>query len=335
MQGTRADAGVAGVPSRGEIGFCWSGFVHLLVVYVIWGSTYLAIRVAVREGSGFPPFAVGATRLLLAGALLLLGAAIARRRLRLTREELVVLAVSGLLLWTGGNGLVLWAEQHVDSGFAALVVGATPIWVAVMEALLERRPPSLLLAASLLTGFGGLAVLSAPHLASGVRADALAVLALLLASLSWGAGSLFQQLRPVEVSPAVSSGYQHLFGSLGFAAAALVFREPLPHPVHEAWLAWGYLVIFGSLLGFTSYVQALRLLPTSIAMTYAYVNPVIAVFLGRLLLHEPVTLKTLAGTALVLAGVAGVFRARLAQKGRPVVNRSPKYLGSGVLLVKK
>lgn len=307
----RTLAGGAPGTSRREPRIAWAGLIPLFAVYLIWGSTYLAIRLTVREGAGFSPFTMGAMRTAAGGGLLLLGAACAHSRPRLTKEELFVLAASGIFLWTGGNGLVIWAEQRTASGYAALFVGLTPIWVAVIEAFLDRRLPSWLLAGSLLTGFAGLGVLSLPLLAAGTKADFFSILALLLASVSWAAGSVLQNRKPPQVSPLVSSGYQHLFGGLGFAAAALLLREPLPHPTSEAWYAWGYLVVFGSIVAFTSYIQALRLLPTSIAMTYSYVNPVIAVFLGWLILHEPVTAWTMAGTALVLLGVAGVFRDRV------------------------
>ncbi len=288
----------------------WSAYLDLLVVYVVWGSTYLAIRVAVGEGGGFPPFIMGAMRVLLAGVLLLLWAGLTWSRLRPTKEELLVLAVSGILLWTGGNGLVMWAEQRADSAYAALLVGSTPIWVAVMMAFLDRRPPSWLLAGSLLIGFAGLVLLTAPVLATGTRADTLAVIALLAAPVSWGIGSLIQNRRPVGMSVIASSAYQHLFGGAGFLVLVLIFNEPLPNPTPAAWWAWGYLVVFGSLLAFTSFVRALRSLPTNIVMTYAYVNPVIAMILGRLILNEAITAWTVGGAALILLGVAGVFRDR-------------------------
>jgi drug/metabolite transporter (DMT)-like permease len=147
--------------------------------------------------------------------------------------------------------------------------------------------------------------------------DAGIVVALVMAAVTWGAGSILQRRQPVEAPPLVSAAYQLLFGGVGLALVALVAREPLPQPTGEAWLAWGYLVLVGSLLGFTSFVQALHLLPINVAMTYAYVNPVIAVVLGALILHEPITLGTLSGMALVLLGVAGVFRERYPQAGRP------------------
>jgi drug/metabolite transporter (DMT)-like permease len=287
-----------------------AGLGYLTIVYVIWGSTYLAIRVAVREGAGFPPFILGAMRVFAAAAILIAFALLSRHRVRLTRPELIVLAGSGLLLWTGGNGLVTWGETHADSGLAALLVGSMPIWVAMMEAHLDRRLPTPLLVASLLTGFAGIGLLAAPVLIAGSHAEAWAVIGLLIAPITWGAGSIWQRRRPPQVHPVVASGYQHLFGGIGYTAIALLTREPLPTPTPHAWAAWAYLVVFGSLLGFTSYVQTLRRLPMNVVMTYCYVNPVVAVILGRLILGEAITGWTIGGTALVLLGVAGVFRDR-------------------------
>lgn len=286
----------------------WAGLFHLFVVYMVWGSTYLAIRVAVREGAGFPPFSMGATRLLVAGSLLLLGTALARQRLRLSMQEISILALSGMLLWVGGNGLVMWAEQRADSGYAALLVASAPIWVAIIDALLDRKMPSYLLMISLLTGFAGIGLLTAPMLKNGTQADALSALALLIAPISWGMGTVLLRRRPVSLNMFVSSGYQQLLGGLGFAVISILFGEPLPNPTPEAWWAWGYLVVFGSFIAFTSFLLSIRLLPTSIVMTYAYVNPVVAVFLGWLILHEPIGIWTVAGTLLVLLGLAGVFR---------------------------
>jgi len=287
-----------------------AGLFYLTIVYIIWGSTYLAIRVAVREGSGFPPFTMGMMRLLLAGVLLLLWAALRKMPIRPSREEILVLVSSGLLLWTGGNGLVMWAAQRAGSGLSALIVASAPIWAALVETLIDRRVPSLRLVFALLIGFAGIAVLGVPTLRSGTRADGLAVVALMGASASWSIGSVLQSRRPVTLSPQVSASYQSLIGGMGFALLMFVFREPRPTPILEAWVAWGYLVVFGSLLAFTSYVQTLRLLPINVAMTYAYVNPVIAVILGAVILREPITAWTFGGAVMVILGVVGVFRDR-------------------------
>jgi drug/metabolite transporter (DMT)-like permease len=293
-----------------EKNITWQGLFNLLIVYFVWGSTYLAIRVAVRDGAGFPPFALGAMRVLLAGVVLLAWAALARKRVKLSRPELFTLAISGLLLWVGGNGLVNWSEQRAESGLATLIIAATPLWVAIMEAILDRRWPSIQLILAIMVGCAGIAVLSIPVLRVGVQADMYSIIGLLLAGFSWGMGTILQSRRPAHVAPVVSSGYQQLFGGLGFVVISVLSREPLPTPIFEAWVAWGYLVVFGSLFAFTAYVKAVQLLPTSIVMTYPYVNPVIAVFLGWLILNEPITIWTLVGAGLVLLGVAGVFNER-------------------------
>jgi drug/metabolite transporter (DMT)-like permease len=286
------------------------GFVHLGIVYVLWGSTFLAIRVAVREESGFPPFIMAGTRILIASAILFALARIAKQRLRPTRAELLVVAAAGLLLWTGANGLVTWSEQRVHAGPAALVIATMPIWASLMEAFLDRRTPSIWLIGSLGLALLGVAVLSIPFLTSGVRADALSILALLVAALSWAAGTVLQSRRPVKLEIYANSAYQNLFGALGFIALSLALSEPTPAPIMESWIAWAYLIVFGSVIGFTSYVQTIRLLPLSVATTNAYVNPVVAVILGAVILSEPITVYTLVGTTLVLLGVAGVFRDR-------------------------
>jgi len=142
------------------------------------------------------------------------------------------------------------------------------------------------------------------------------VVALALASIAWAMGSVLQNRNPVDLALRVSSGYQHLAGGLGFLVLVLLMREPLPRPQPQALAAWGYLLVFGSLIAFTSYVQTLRKLPMSIATTNAFVNPVIAVILGAALLQEPITPWNVSGAALVLLAVAGAFRDRQLQRRR-------------------
>ena len=287
-----------------------AGFVHLAIVYVVWGSTYLAIRVAVRNG--FPPFALGATRILLAGSLLLLWGRLRGMRIRITWPEFVTLSIAGLMLWPGANGLVSWAVQRADSSYAALLVAAVPIWMAVIDTILDRRWPSLRTAASLLIGFLGVGLLSVPKLATAGAADAWAIAALLVSPVTWAIGSSLQVRRPVGVTPLVSAGYLHLFGGVGFLVLWACAGEPWPSPTLTAWGGWLFLVLIGSIVAFTSFVRILRILPTGVAMTYAYVNPLVAVLLGWGLLQEPVTPVILAGMALILIGVWGVFRGKYA-----------------------
>lgn len=284
------------------------GIGHLIIVYLVWSSTYLAIRVAVRPGAGFPPFALAAARSLAAAPLLLLWGRARGMRVRPTRRELAVLAVSGVLLWTFGNAFVVLAEKRVDSALAAILIASTPIWVTVLESIIDRRLPSKLVAGALAVGFLGVGLIGYPALRTGVRADALAVAALLFAALSWGGGSLLQRRRPVALDPVVSAGYQILFGGVAVALMSVGFCEPIPHPTRSAWLAFAFLLVFGSLISFTSFLKALHLLPTRLVFTYGYVNPVLAAVFGWLILGEHIAGVTLAGAGLVLLGVAGAFR---------------------------
>ncbi len=294
-----------------------AGLFYLLVVYIVWGSTYLAIRVAVREGAGFTPFMLGAARVLTAGVILLLAARLRGERLRLTKNEFITLALLAALFWLGGNGLVMVGEQRADSGLAALIIASVPLWSTIIQAVVDRRAPSLALVAALLLGMGGIVLLTVPVLRTGVRGDLLAVVALIIASISWSGGTVLQSKRHATLTPLVNSGYQMLFGGVFFVIMALITREPLPRPNVEAWLAWGYLVIFGSLLGFTSFLQALRLLPTPVVITYGYVNPVIALLLGWIILAERITPWTVGGAALILLAVYGVFRTQSARRVEP------------------
>jgi drug/metabolite transporter (DMT)-like permease len=287
----------------------WRGLAHLFVVYVVWSSTYLAIRVAVRPGAGFPPFALTSMRCLLAFPLLLGWARAHGLRIKPTRHEWALLAASGVLLWALGNGLVVMAEQRVDSALAAILIASTPVWVVLLESVVDRRLPSRLVAFAMLAGFVGAGLIGYPALRSGVRADAVAVVLLLVAALSWGGGSLLQRRHPVRLDAMVSAAYQMLFGGLGVATLSLIFREPRPNPSATAWLGFAFLLVFGSLVAFTSFLKALSLLPTRLVFTYGYVNPVIAAFLGWLLLGEKIAGVTLLGAGLVLLGVAGAFRA--------------------------
>ena len=283
--------------------------MHLLIVYIVWGSTYLGIRVAVQEGSGFPPMIMSATRVF-AGSLILVALArfIQKQSLRLTKEEWVVLSVSGLALWWGGNGLVAIAEMTVPSGYAALIISCTPIWVAIIESILDKKWPSFFLVISLLIGVAGIAVLNWPAIIAGNLNDLKGLFLLIIAGLSWGAGSIYQKRKNIHTTPEISSAVQQFTGGIALLITSFIISEPTMNPVPSAWWAWGYLIIFGSVIAFTSFVKALKLLPPNIVFTYAFVNPVVAVLLGFIILGEPITPWTFAGATLVIIGVLGVFK---------------------------
>jgi drug/metabolite transporter (DMT)-like permease len=186
----------------------------------------------------------------------------------------------------------------------------TPIWITVIEMILDRKRPSCQTVIALLIGFGGITVLTFPTIKTGINADVLSIIGLLLAGLSWGGGSVLQSRRRLALSPVVNAGYQQIIGAFGFGMIVLILGETWETHNLNAWIAWSYLVIFGGIFAFTSYVRAIELLPMKIVATYAYVNPVIAVFLGWFVLGEPITIWTLIGTVLVLVGVWGIYRER-------------------------
>ncbi len=287
-----------------------TGLLHLLVVYIVWSSTYLAFRVGVGPGGGWEPFLMGAARFIPAALILLSYAHRRRHRLWLSRGELETLGFTGVLMWVGGNGLILIAAQYAPSNYQALMIAASPIWANALEALLDRKRPAPLLILGLLLGLGGIAVLSVPKLAEATPTSLLSFFLLLVSPVCWSAGSVVTQRRPLELDATVVSGYQQLFGGIGFLLLAPLLGERWSNPSGAGWAALVYLIVAGSLLAYTSYILAVRLLPLSIVMTYAYVNPVLTAFLGWLLLGEQLSVWTLAGAALVLIGVAGVFQSR-------------------------
>jgi len=284
------------------------GLLNLSVVYVVWGSTYLAIRVAVRDGAGFPPFTLAFLRVLTASAVLLGWARLSGERIRLSRREIVLMAATGSLLWLGGNALVNLGERRASSGLAALLVAAMPIWAELIAIVVDRRLPRWKSAGSVLIGFAGVGLLCLPVLRDGTRSDVLSLAALLIAPLFWAIGSVWLQRSRPDLGVRAISGWQQLLAAGSLLVMALVTREPLPAPSGEAWLAFLYLVVFGSVIAFTAYMATIRVLPYRVVATYAYVNPVIAVFLGWLILDEAITAWTLTGAALVVAGVMGIFQ---------------------------
>jgi drug/metabolite transporter (DMT)-like permease len=282
--------------------------VALGIVYVVWGSTYLAIRYAIE---GFPPLLSAALRFL-AAALLMLGYLAVRRpaALRATRAQLSTAAVSGILLLAGGNGLVTVAEQRVESGLVALIIACVPLWIVILRLLLRDRPgPATAL--GVLIGLAGVAIIFLPG-GSGEVDLGFAALAV-LAALSWAIGSLLVTLRPVPANPLTLTTVEMAAGGLvllvGAAARGEFARFAPGEAPASAWFALSYLVVFGSLIAFTAYVWLLGNAPVSIVSTYAYVNPAVAVLLGALIAGERLTGSALAGGLVILAAVALVVTA--------------------------
>ncbi len=283
-------------------------------VYIVWGSTYLAIRFAVET---LPPLLMAGARFVIAGMILLAWA-----RLRSSDAELPTSRdwwsglVSGGLMLLGGNGAVVWAEQRVPSGLAALLVAIVPLWMVLMDWLRPggRRPPTLVFV-GLGLGLVGLGLLVGPDaLHSGGAIDPAGTIALMLGSMAWAAGSLYTQRAPRASTGLNGSATQMLAGGLCLLVGGVLMGEPthmdLAHATTRSLLGFLYLVSFGSLVGFTAYYYLLSHTTAAKAATYAYVNPVVAVLLGWFFAHEPVTQRTLLAAAVILGGVAIITVAR-------------------------
>jgi drug/metabolite transporter (DMT)-like permease len=282
----------------------------LATVYVVWGSTYLAIRVVVQ--AGIPPLLGMGTRFL-AAAVILLGFLAGRgglRALKITRRELAAAAVVGALLLLGGNGLVAVAEKTVPSGLAALIVGAVPLWFVLLRVAGGERPGGLTWL-GVLVGFAGVAAISLPR--GGIEGvQAWGILVVLAATLCWAFGSYLSPRLRLPRGAMLATAYEMLAGGAIMTAVGLAVGEPSDLNAAavpaEGWVALAYLVLVGSILGYTAYIFALGNAPLSVVGTYAYVNPVVAVVLGALILDEPVTAVVLGGGLLVVGGVALVLR---------------------------
>ena len=276
-------------------------------VYLIWGSTYLAIRFAVQT---LPPLLMASARFVIAGVIVLLWARLRDGAAWPSRVEWRVGLIGGGLLLLGGNGGVSWAEQQVPSSITALLVAVVPVFIVLLEWLRPGgRRPNAAVFVGVGLGLVGLALLLGPDaLSGGSRSSSAGALVLMVASLSWAAGSIYTKLAPKARSATVATGTQMLAGGLALFGAAVVAGEPprlsLAHASTSSLVAFAYLLTFGSLIGFTAYVYLLSHTTAAKASTYAYVNPVVAVLLGWAVGHEPVTSRTLLSAAVILAGVA-------------------------------
>ncbi|WP_214415555.1 EamA family transporter [Sphaerisporangium fuscum] len=274
----------------------------LIAVYVVWGSTYLGIRLTIET---IPPMLSGGLRFVLAAAIL--GGALAvtkgRAALRMTGTQFLGAGLVGLLLLTSGNGLLAIAEQYISTGLAALLVASVPLWLVIFR-MVARDRPHLLTLAGVLIGFCGVAGLSLSG--GGGRGSAFGIVITLAGSLSWSAGSFLPGRIPMPENPFVASTVEMLVGGAGLFVVGTVSGERL----HLASISTGsalalaYLVLVGSLVGFTSYIWLLGKAPISLVSTYAYVNPVVAVLLGVLVLSEQVTPPVIAGGLVIVVGVA-------------------------------
>ncbi len=295
------------------------------LVYLLWGSTYLGIRIAVDD---IPPATLAGVRFLIAGVVMLAYCALTGRKIALSRRDFMRVGSVGVMLLMGGNVLVCWAEQYVASGLAALIVASVPIWVVVIEALIlrhERLSGRGLFGLGL--GIAGLVVLLWPRLQSGTlggRMELLGALGLVFASLSWATGSVSSRRWKLDIDVFTSTAWQMVIAGVLDLALGFVLGETAR--IQWTWRGIGataYLIVAGSWVGHTAYIWLLTHVPTQKVATYAYVNPVVAVFLGWLVLNERVDAYIIAGASVILAAVALVNTSRLVRPAQAAPALAP------------
>ncbi|HLH06221.1 MAG TPA: EamA family transporter [Terriglobales bacterium] len=299
------------------------------LVYIFWGSTYLGIRIGIEH---LPPLVMTGTRFTIAGVLMLAYCATNGREIRISLPQAVRLAVIGILLLTMGNTILAWAELSVPTGLAALIVAVTPLWMLILETWVfrstDRVSPAGIL--GLVLGFAGITVLLWPQLmntSSIGRRELLGSLSLLGGSFCWSVGSSVSKRWQKGIDPFSASAWQMAFaGTINLLLALL-----LGDYAHATWTTRGvaaiaYLIIFGSWVGFSAFIWLIQNVPMSKVATYAYVNPVVAVFLGWLVLHEHIDGYILAGSAIIVVAVSLVTRAEIKSQ-RGTVEHQPLPLG--------
>jgi drug/metabolite transporter (DMT)-like permease len=286
----------------------WKTLLAFAIIYFVWGSTFLAIRVGVRE---VPPFLLAAMRFLVAGLVLYVWM-IARGERSPSRRQWMSACLLAVLIFVLDYGLLFWAEQRVPSGIAAVMMATTPAFMALAEIVfLRTQRLNLRLGTALLIGITGVAVLMSPWLSlSGAPIDPRGAAALLVGSISWSVASALSRKLPLPPSKAMSSGAQMLAGGVFLALTAALlgeFRSLHPSTVSRgAWLSLIYLIVAGSIVAFTAYVWLIHHESPTKVGTYAYVNPVVAVLLGYLLGGEALALRTILGSAFVLISVLAI-----------------------------
>ena len=287
-----------------RLGIRWKIVLAFLAVYLCWGMTYLAMRIAVRD---IPPHLMSGARFLVAGLVLYLWT---RRRgdPKPTVIQWRSAAMVGAFLLLGGNATVAWAEQQVPSGLAAVLIAVAPIWMVAFEWARSGPRPGKRVIAGLILGLAGVALLVSPKGDSATRVNPTGAVMLVLASASWAWGSVVSKSAPLPKSRFLATSMEMIGGGVLLLLTALAvgqFAHFRPTEVSaNAGLAWLFLVVFGSLVGFTAYIWLLGVTTIAKVGTYAYVNPIVAVFLGWAILDEPVTGRTLIAALVILLGVA-------------------------------
>jgi drug/metabolite transporter (DMT)-like permease len=291
----------------------WKKLLAFAIIYFVWGSTYLAIRISVRE---MPPLLCAAMRFVAAGLIVFLWAAVARRERLPSARQWLSVVVLATLIFLIDYGCVFWAEQRVPSGLTAVMLGTIPAFMALSEiAFLRTQKLTLRLAVALLIGIAGVGALTSRSLnLSGEPIDRVGAVVLLCGAMSWSIASAMAKKLPLPESKAMSAGAQMLSGGAMLTLASAAFGEFRNFQIgavsRDAWLALAYLTVFGSIIAFTAYVWLLHHESPTRVGTYAYVNPVVAVLLGYFLAGESLGMRTVLGTAFVLVSVVTITTTR-------------------------
>jgi drug/metabolite transporter (DMT)-like permease len=288
-------------------------WIGILVLYVVWGSTYLGMKVAMDT---LPVFVMGAFRFVPAGVILVL-AVVAWNRGRIARPSVGQVrdaSIVGVTLLVGGTGLVAWGEQTIPTGIAALLIALVPMWLAIFGFVLFRESVPPLVAGGIVVGLIGVGILAWPAGDVG-SLDPAGLAALILSPVFWSLGTLYAMKRAVQPAPALlASGVHMLAAGLAFVAIAALTGEWASFDVAAvspvSWASIGYLIVAGSLIGYTTYAWLIGVAPIQRVATYAYVNPVVAVILGWLVLSEPLTPRTVLAGIVIVAAVALIVTGR-------------------------
>lgn len=283
------------------------GLIHLFVVYFVWSTTYLAIKLGVGSGSGIGPFYFISGRVFCASLILFAIAFFRKEQLKIGIRDFWPLLSGAVFLWAMGNGFIVIAEQKISSGFAGIIVASAPVWAALIDSLFTKKAPRPLIMTSIVLSFCGLAIVLRGEILRGLDSDPFSVIIALAGTISWAFGMNIQKRFPARLGSIAASAYQQFFAGILVALIALISKEALPAPNPAALWAWLYLIVVGSVIAFTSFIKMVKLLPITLATTYAYVNPVFALILGFLFLGEKIDGYTVAGMLIVLAGIAGIY----------------------------
>lgn len=304
-------------------------WIALLALYIVWGSTYLAIRFAVET---IPPFMHASIRFLISGAILYFWRLAAGDE-KPTLSNWKSTAIIGTLLLLGGNGLVALAEKTVPSGIAALMISTSPFWLVLFESLRARgTKPTWLSILGLVIGFGGVFLLIGPSEITGSdqKFDTLGTILLLIAPILWSLGSIYARGADMPKSTLMSTGMQMLAGSVSLFIVSMMTGElrgfSFTQVSMRSWEGLVYLITFGSLVGFVAYGWLLHNAPVSLFSTYAYVNPVVAVFLGWLLADEVLNARIAVASAIIIGSVILINYARQISAGRKVEQVIPQEI---------